>query len=260
VTSRAKTPPQVSQRLLTWFARYVRWYLRRNFHGLHLLRLADLDQFSGMPVLICLNHPSWWDPLVALHLSQRFFGDRLHAAPIAAEGLAKYKFFERFGFFGIEPGTRRGASRFLEVGSAMLSRPDGAFWVTAQGEFTDVRQPIVLERGIGHVARNADKFVMLPLALEYGFWNERYSEAFACFGEAVFGRGVDHVAAEWTGLFRASLQATVDALSERVQQRRASNFERLLQGNAGVGGVYDLWRAVTARLRRKQWQPEHGGR
>lgn len=260
MTSGTDTAPRVSKRLLAWFARYVSWYLRRNFHGLHLLRLTDVDGFSGMPLLLCLNHPSWWDPLLALHLSQRFFPDRQHAAPIAAEGLAKYRFFERLGFFGIERGTRRGVSRFLELSSATISRPDGAFWVTAQGEFTDVRRPVVLEPGIGHVARNAGRFVMLPIALECCFWNERYPEAFACFGEAVFGRGVDHLPAEWTAAFRRSLQATVDALSERVQQRRASNFEQLLQGNAGVGGPYDLWRAVTARWQRKQWHPEHGGR
>ena len=258
MSSRRNTPPAVSKRQLAWFACYVDWYLRRNFHGLHLLRLADPEQFSGIPLLLCLNHPSWWDPLIALHLSQRFFPGRQHAAPIAAEGLAKYKFFERLGFFGIEPGTRQGASRFLEVGTACLSRPDGAFWVTAQGAFNDVRQPIVLEPGIGHVARNADRFVMLPVALEYSFWNERYPEAFACFGKPIVGHGADHLPAAWTALFRCSLQVTVHALSERVQQRRASSFEPLLHGNAGVGGVYGLWRALAASLRRKRWQPEHG--
>lgn len=258
MTSRANTPPEVSKSLLAWFTRYVSWYLPRNFHGLHLLRLTDLDHFAGVPLLLSLNHPSWWDPLVALYLSQRFFRDRHHAAPIAAEGLAKYQFFERLGFFGIEPATRRGASRFLEIANAVLRRPDGALWLTSQGEFTDVRRPIILEPGIGHVARNAGRFVMLPVALEYAFWNERYPEAFACFGEPVVGHGPDRLPAEWTELFRHSLQVTLDALSHRVQLRRATNFEPLWHGNAGVGGVYDLWRAATARLRRKRWQPEHG--
>jgi 1-acyl-sn-glycerol-3-phosphate acyltransferase len=96
---------RVSKRYLEWFSRYVNWYLPRNFHGLHLLRLADLKRIADMPLLVCLNHPSWWDPLVALHLSRRFFPDRYHVAPIAAEGLSKYKFFERLGFFSVDPGT-----------------------------------------------------------------------------------------------------------------------------------------------------------
>ena len=66
--------------------------------------------------------------------------------------------------------------------------------------------------------------------------------------------------AEWHALFTRSLQVTVDALSEKVQQRRASSFEPLFAGRAGVGGVYDLWRAAKARFHGKHWQPEHGER
>lgn len=258
--TRKNALPPVARRQLGWFTRYVNWYLPRNFHGLHLLRLADLKQLAGMPLLVCLNHPSWWDPLVALYLSQRFFPAHYHVAPIAAAGLNKYRFFERLGFFGIEPGTRRGASRFLEVGEAVLSRPDGAFWVTVQGEFTDVRRPIVLEPGAGHLARHVGPFAMLPVALEYSFWNERYPEAFACFGEPIIGFGNERSSADWTVRFTESLQATVVALGERVQLRRATPFELLFTEKAGVGGVYDFWRAAKARLSGKQWQPQHGGR
>jgi 1-acyl-sn-glycerol-3-phosphate acyltransferase len=254
----ASALPRIARGQLAWFARYASWYLKRNFHALHLLRRADLGKLNGMPLLICLNHPSWWDPLVALYLSQRFFPERYHVAPIAVEGLAKYKFFERLGFFGIEPRTPRGAARFLVVGEAVMGRADGAFWITAQGEFTDVRRPVVLARGIGRLAHRCSRFAMLPVALEYMFWNERYPEAFACLGEIVFGSGSERSSEDWTELFTQSLQTTANALSERVQQRRSAAFEPLIQGNAGVGGVYDLWRAAKARLQGKRWQPEHG--
>ncbi len=252
--------PPVAHRQLRWFERYVRFYLRRNFHGLHLLRLADLESLNGYPLLVCLNHPSWWDPLVALYLTQRFFKTRRQFAPIAAEGVAKYKFFERLGFFGIDGKTRSGAAKFLRIGEAVLSRPDGAFWVTPQGAFTDVRtRPVVIEPGVGHLAHRLGRFAMLPLALEYTFWNERYPEAFACFGHPVLvenGRAAR--AAEWNLIFSSALESTQIALSERVPCRDSKLFEPLLAGNAGVGGVYDLWRAVKARLHGRPWQPEHG--
>jgi 1-acyl-sn-glycerol-3-phosphate acyltransferase len=251
--------PKVAKRQLRWFAQYLNWFLRRNFHGLHLLRLTELEQLTGLPLLLCLNHPSWWDPLIGLHLSQRFFPNRHHAAPIAEVGLAKYKFFERLGFFGIEANSFAGSMRFLEIGRAVLSRCDGAFWATPQGAFTDVRQPVLLEPGAGHLARHAKEFAMLPVALEYSFWSERYPEAFACFGRPIIGCGIDRSATQWNELFTCSLQATLDALSARIQMRNASAFEPLLEGNAGVGGVYDVWRGVKARLRGKNWQPEHGG-
>jgi 1-acyl-sn-glycerol-3-phosphate acyltransferase len=224
------------------------------------MQLSALDKLDGWPLLICLNHPSWWDPLMALYLSQRFFNDRRQYAPIAAAGLAKYRFFERLGFFGIEPGTRAGAFRFLEVGGAVLSCENGAIWVTPQGHFTDVRQrPVQIQSGVGHLAQRVSRFAMLPVALEYAFWNERYAEAFACFGKPVFvDNGRAGSAKEWTACFSAALEATLDALSQRVQLRDQSAFEPLLTGGAGVGGVYDFWRGLKTRVRGKKFEPEHG--
>ncbi|MBV8866034.1 MAG: lysophospholipid acyltransferase family protein [Acidobacteriaceae bacterium] len=252
--------PPVAKRQLQWFATYVRFYLGRNFHGLHLLRLADLDQVAGYPLLVCLNHPSWWDPLIGLCLSQRFFQARQQYAPIALAGLAKYRFFERLGFFGIDTRSRAGAIRFLRIGQTVLSHPNGALWVTPQGDFTDVRRrPLRIEPGIGHLAHRLERFAMLPLTLEYAFWNERFAEAFACFGAPILvNNGRERVPSEWNQRFAAALEATQDVLAERVQRRDPSLFESLIEGAAGVGGTYDLWRACKARLQGKRWYPEHG--
>jgi len=81
-TKSGRTLPPIAKRKLGWFTRFVGWFLPRNFHGLHLLRLTDLEKLNGVPLLVCLNHPSWWDPLIALYLSQRFFPDRHHVAPL----------------------------------------------------------------------------------------------------------------------------------------------------------------------------------
>ena len=120
---RLGTLPPVRKWQLNLFAAYVRFYLSRNFHALHLLRLGELEQLRSYPLLVCINHPSWWDPLIGLYLTQRFFPERHHYAPIAAEGVAKYQFFERLGFFGIDPATRAGAARFLRIGEAALGIP-----------------------------------------------------------------------------------------------------------------------------------------
>jgi len=252
----------IAKRQLLWFTKYIHWYLRRNFHGLHLLRIGSLIDLEKYPLLVCLNHPSWWDPLMGLYLSQRFFPDRQQYAPIAAAGLAKYKFFERLGFFGIDPGTRSGAARFLRTGEEALSRPNSAFWVTPQGAFTDVRRrPIEIEPGVGHLARRLRAFAMLPVTLEYSFWRERFPEAFACFGRPILAEsGAQHSATDWNRLFSQSLEEASDALAARVQLQDQTLFEPLLEGRAGVGGLYDLWRASKARLQGKPWRPEHGAR
>jgi 1-acyl-sn-glycerol-3-phosphate acyltransferase len=217
----SETVPPVAKRQLSWFTKYVSYYLRRNFHGVHLLRTASVGQLEGWPLLVCLNHPSWWDPLLALYLSQRFFGARKQYAPIAAAGLAKYKFFERLGFFGIDPATRAGAAKFLLLGESVLRHSDGALWVTPQGHFKDVRErPVSIEPGVGHLAHRLARFAMLPISLEYSFWNERYPEAFACLGEPFFiDDGRARSPKEWTQIFSSALQTMVR--HERRGPRRA---------------------------------------
>ncbi len=254
------TLPRIATGRLRWFIAYIDFFFRRNFHAVHLLRPQSLESLAGWPLLVCLSHPSWWDPLFALYLSQRFFGKRQNYGPIAAEGLAKYKFFERLGFFGIDPATTAGSARFIRVGQSVLSRSDCAFWVTAQGQFTDARcRPTYFEPGVGYLAHRLTRFAMLPLALEYTFWNERYPEAFICFGEPLLVEsGRERPAAEWTQVFSRRLEQTQDELARQVMQRQAGSFEQLLQGRAGVGGVYDFWRALKAKMNGKKFRQEHG--
>jgi 1-acyl-sn-glycerol-3-phosphate acyltransferase len=244
--------------LLRWFTAYVRWYLQRNFHGLHLLRLANLDSLSGWPLLVCLNHPAWWDPLLGLYVSQRFLDERTHYAAMAADGVAKYGFFRKIGFFGVSAGAA-GAASFLRLADAALSRSDTALWITPQGEFADVRSPLSFAAGVGHLAARGDRTAMLPIALEYAFWTERYPEAFVALGAPVFVEsGKSQKADYWTETFRDALATTQQQLAVRVMRRDPAAFEPLLEGRAGVGGVYDVWRAWKARAAGKKFQAGHG--
>jgi 1-acyl-sn-glycerol-3-phosphate acyltransferase len=259
-TPRYIVTPPISAIWLNWFYRYAAFYLSRNFHTFSLLRTGQPDLVKGWPLLVCLNHPSWWDPLTAFYLSRRFYADRRQYAPIAATGLTKYRFFSRLGFFGIDLNTYTGASTFLKIGQAALSQPDGALWITPQGRFRDVRErPVSIESGIGHLAHLSPRFAMLPLALEYAFWNERFPEAFACFGRPLMvENGRAKSPDEWTRTFASALESTQEKLSEAVKPRDSRVFEPLIEGKAGVGGAYDLWRSTKARIRGRKFDPEHG--
>jgi 1-acyl-sn-glycerol-3-phosphate acyltransferase len=252
--------PRISGWQLRLFDRYVRFYLGRHFHGFYVFAPGHVSELEGWPILVCMNHPSWWDPLLAVHLSQTLFPHRMHYGPIASQALAKYRFFERLGFFGIDPQTHSGASRFLHVGRAVLSHPDGAFWVTAQGRFTDVRvRPLQLQAGIAHLARSSSRFALVPLALEYSFWVERTPECYAYVGTPIYVEDAkQRSTAEWASLFSTTLEGTQDLLAEHVVNHSLDGFELLLSGTAGVGGTYDLWRRLKAVARGKRFHAEHG--
>ncbi len=259
---RPTSPPPIAQRQLRLFQAYLSFYFKRNFHTLLVLQLADLSALEQWPLLVCMNHPSWWDPILALYVSGHFFPKRAHYGPIEQGGVSKYKFFERLGFFPIDKKSRSGAVRFLDIGESVLSSPKFALWVNPQGYFTDVRQrPVTIEPGVGHLAHRIGKFAMLPVTFEYTFWKERYPEAFVCLGTPMLvENGRERKPSEWNQLFSGALESTQDCLAERVQRQDASLFQPLLTGASGVGGMYDLWRAFKSRLQGKPWQPEHGSR
>jgi 1-acyl-sn-glycerol-3-phosphate acyltransferase len=258
--------PRVSPLLLSLFSRYAQGYLARHFHTVRLSRAGFPDRtlVRGRPVVVYLNHPSWWDPLIGMLLALSLFPDRRHFSPIDAAALGKYKFFERLGFFGIEPGTARGARRFLTVAQEILGGPqsgDACLWITAGGRFADPRErPVRLQAGLGHLASRLRDVVLLPLALEYPFWEERFPEALARFGEPVSIGDADLSPEEWTALLEEKLAAAQDTLAAEALTRDPVAFEILLGGSAGVGGVYDTWRRLRSYLRGERFRPEHGAR
>lgn len=255
---RQEALPAFSHRLNEWFMWYVRGYLQRHFHALRVL--ADHDgtpQPGDRPLLIYTNHPGWWDPLVFLTVGRILFPGRISYGPIDAAALGRYRFMERIGFIGIDPASRAGAARFLRAARAAAERPDVIFWCTAQGQFVDPRtRPLEIRPGIAHVAAAGGRGWILPLAVEYPFWTERLPEALVAFGPplAPEAGGDPRV---WQERLSTALEATQDRLAAAACSRDPRRFRTLLSGRAGVGGPYDAWRALVARLRGRRFDPAH---
>lgn len=251
--------------LVRGFRRYAVRYVRRHFHALRLSNTSHPLPSTDEPLLIVLNHPAWWDPLVGVVLSNRL-ADRDQFAAIDAVAVRRYAFFRKLGFVGVDTASLRGAADFLRVGRAILSAPGRVFWVTAQGRFTDVRErPLNLRSGVGHLAARMTGGSVVPLALEYAFWTERTPEALARFGEPL--RVAAHpglTGRTWTRLIEAALTGTLDALNAETMSRNPAKFTAVVSGKAGVGGVYDLWRRAKAWARGERFDPSHeaapGGR
>jgi 1-acyl-sn-glycerol-3-phosphate acyltransferase len=222
--------PKISPSWLTWFRRYARWYVARHFHAVRISRAGGVPVLRDAPVVFVVNHPSWWDPVTLLLVSD-LFPDRKHYAPIDAAALEKYRFFAKLGMFGVKPGA---GLTFIRTGRAILVQPRAVLWVTAQGRFADVRDRSATLRG-GVAALGCE--AVIPVAIEYTFWHERFPEVLVRFG-----RPGD------------SLEQTQDALAAEAVQQRAELFDTLLPGRVGIGGVYDLWR----RWRHADFQPQHG--
>jgi hypothetical protein len=215
----------VSRPLLRWFAWYSRRYVRRHFHSLRVSLKGLPPETRELPLVIYSNHASWWDALICLVLKEQFFPCRTAFAPIDAAMLARYKFFQRLGFFGVEQHSRRGAFQFLRTAEAVLRSPRNLLAITPQGRFVDVRELLV---------RFGEPVVI----------QTQQRSAFA--------------AKYWTKLFEDKLTDTQVALAAEAQRRNPADFQVVLRGGAGQGGLYDLWSSFKSKWRGEIFRKEHG--
>ncbi len=251
--------PRVSPGVRAVFTAYCARYVRQHFHAIRVLAGGLPPQDSTRPLVIYLNHAAWWDPLVCLLVARRFFPSRTSFAPIEAAMLERYGFFKYLGFFGIEPGTAGGARTLLRTAHALLDSADHALWLTPQGRFMDVRErPLRLEEGLGALAVREPHAEFIPLAIEYAFWTDSRPEILLSFGEPIVpGTVSPAAAADWTATFSDALESTQDELAARSCRRDPSEWRLLDRGRSGVGGVYDAWRWIKARLGGKNFTVEH---
>ena len=248
-----------SRAWLQFFVRVLTQRLRRSFHAIRLARPGAPAVPDDEPLVIYANHPSWWDAALVPVLLTRLFPSRRSFAPIDAVALQHYGFMRRLGLFGIAQGRYEGASLFLRVGRQLLSQPDTLFYLTPQGRFTDVRErPIRLRPGLAHLLAGVPRVTVLPLALEYPFWNESAPEALVQFGEPIMlGSSVTANIPAVQELLQLRLTQAMDSLAQAAISRAAVRFEVLLDGRAGVGGVYDGWRRLKAWRRGRKFDPAH---
>ncbi len=260
--SKSPEPPALARRspVLFWLFRlYLRWLFYRSFHAVRISRGGLPPEIGKRPLIVYSNHPSWWDPAVYILAGSRLFPGRQGFGPMDSQALRRYGVLQRMGAFGVPQGDPRGGAIFLRTGLAVLARPAAMLWMTAEGAFTDHRtRPVTLRPGLAHLARRVPDAVILPLALEYVFWNESRAEILIRFGPPL-ERGLDNSVAAWNQRLAVALTDTMDALAVESRTRNPSLFQPLLRGGTGIGGIYDTWRRLCAVLRGRRFDPSHGG-
>jgi 1-acyl-sn-glycerol-3-phosphate acyltransferase len=250
--------PRHTPWLYRGFCRYCARYARKHFHAVRLSRESAAIPDGDTPILVVLNHPGWWDPIIGFLLS-RSFGTRTHFGAMEAKALEKYSIMKRLGIFGVDRESFAGVAAFLRTGTAILSVPGNVLWITAQGRFADVRvRPLALESGVGHLAARMTTGLVLPIAIEYVFWNESRPEALVRIGEAIpINPTTQSTGQDWTARIESALASTLDALNAEAMARDSQQFTSLVEGSSGVGGIYDLWRRLRSTLRGQRFDARH---
>ena len=250
-------PP--SRRLISFFSYYLHWYMGRHFHALRLANPGRFPTTTG-PLIIFVNHASWWDPLACMVLSRYFLPAASHYGAMDAAALKHYGFLRKLGLFPVENGTPRGAAQFLRASHRILSAPNSVLWVSPEGRFTDMRaRPAIFRPGLAALVARLGACTLVPLAFEYTFWDERLPEILVSCGQPLeVTDGKLHSAAEWNQRLEAALTATQDELAALAKLRNPERFETILSGRVGMSGVYEAWKRCAALLTGRVYQGSHG--
>lgn len=228
--------PPISELTLRFFRRVVRTYFRRQFRAVLAQHAEQLSQVNG-PLVVYGNHSSWWDPMLVVLLGEVLLPGRRHYAPMDALALERYPILRRLGIFPVDLASARGAAQFLRTAEAIL-REDGVLWLTPQGRFADVREfPLAFKPGLSALAKRMPEIPLIPLAVEYTFWDERLPECLLLFGERFhLPSGLTHV--EGTRQLEDRLTACMLTLQRAAMRRDPAAFTTVFSGRRGTGGVY----------------------
>jgi 1-acyl-sn-glycerol-3-phosphate acyltransferase len=250
----ARELPRISRARLLFFRGIVRTYLRRHFRAVMLQNSERLAQAKG-PLVVYANHSSWWDPMISMLLAERLLPQYAHYAPMDSAALAKYPILRKLGIFPVEMESARGAAQFLRMSESVLAQ-GGVLWITPQGRFADSREPLAFKPGLGALATRVPGLELLPLAIEYTFWNERLPEVLMRFGEVIeVPADLDTAAA--TELLRVALAAAMSDLKHAAVARDPQAFQVISEGGRGTGGVYGFMRRLKATLTGKPAELDH---
>lgn len=245
--------------LVRGFRLYNRHYLGKSFHRIHLDGDLNLLQGDGRtPMLLCLNHSSWWDLLLGVYLDELLPQWDCYAA-MDERQLARYRFFSRLGVIGVDRTRLHGAREFVDHCRELLEGRQRALGITAQGAFTsNTARPVRFQPGIGAIAGKLGAFYVATVVFDYEFWSEKRPEAFLSVRpperitvDAAFNRR------DFVHTLERAMEAHLDSLAARRAPRDPQRFTPLLASNGGISPIYDALRKASARLRGERFVASH---
>ncbi|MEL6795969.1 MAG: lysophospholipid acyltransferase family protein [Planctomycetota bacterium] len=250
-------PGRYDPKIARVFRIIARRMIGKSFHALRftpgsLDRLDALATHDG-PVVGCMTHAGWWDPMLGVLLHIERFGPhgRDGIAPIDKAVLENVGIFKKLGLFGIDPDDPNSKQALAEYAIDRLRtmhRP--TLWITPQGRFQDPRAEMEIRPGVSAILSKLDNARAIVLAVEYPFWDDKKPEMLAHIVEIEPPARTDSTVA-WHRSVSSAMKTTAGELACEAVTRDPARFESSLGGEAGDGGktffVYDWWLKVTGR-------------
>ena len=202
--------------LETIYSAYARRLIRKQFGSLQI-------SGSGFPatermVIAYMNHSSWWDAVIPVHLSHDLFPREIHAL-MEGEQIKKYPFFRHLGCFGPTEKTVADAKAVVEHAVSVLrsAKEPAVFWIFPQGAILPSRVPMKFKSGLARIAEKVPEAVVIPVAIRYEFTKNEKPDCFVRIGEPVAQSEESH--SRFTLRLEQRLEGELAALDTEIAQQ-----------------------------------------
>jgi len=216
-----------------WFAAHASGRMRRAFETVRVAGLVHLRQvLAAGPAVIVSNHTAWWDPLVALLLTERVLRCDSYAL-MDAVNLERLPFLGLLGGFGVDLRRPSDGAAVIRYAVRLLDAPGRAVWIFPQGRERPITErPLNFRPGSAEVARVA-KVPTVPLAIRYEFMGTERPHVLVDLGEAIApGRDVEALRARQ----EAAVVAALDRIDGALRHDALDAYETVLHAPEGRFG------------------------
>ena len=224
----------------------VRSALWSHFDRVWLKVEGPIPQPADGPLIVYMNHTSWWDGYMAFVLNRVLLRSRFEGYAMMEEAqLRRYRFFSWSGAFSVHRQDARSAMRSVAyIGRLLAERRDRCLYIFPQGEIApNDRRPLEIFGGVAHIARRAGGATLWPVALRYEFRGEQRPEAFLRIGPAHHTAPADGAHAISASIGQR-LTAACDALRDEYAAGDLLGYTTLLRGRSGVNRLFDALRGM----------------
>lgn len=212
------------------FAIYNRNLFRRRFHsckisGLDFLRAKN----PAKPLIVYVNHSSWWDGLTAFEISRAANLDSF--VMMEEKQLKNLRLFQRLGAFSVVRENPREAVQSIRYAVNLLKQNSHrTLWIFPQGEIlpNDLR-PLKFYKGLAHMVEDTDDCAAVSVAMRYEFFGNYKPEVLVKIDapEEFSDKNIFDVKKQ-TEYFEERLAKTLNDLKTDILTGRLQNYENII--------------------------------
>jgi len=229
-----------------WFSGHARSRIQATFGE---VRIQGLDRTRALareaPLLVVSNHTSWWDPLVAMHVSTHLLGTDGYAM-MDAKNLRRLPFFALVGAFGVDLDKPADGALVMRYAARLLDAPGKLVWVYPQGQERPITErPLGFRPGSAEIARVSKKARAVPVGLRYEFGGAERPTLWLSFGEPV---PAERDTTKGRVAQEAGVEAELSRIERAVRGEGAEVFDVVFRASPSrVGAVLEAMLAAMTR-------------